>query len=155
MTRKLSVLFVLAFFVMSLGSVAFAANAAKAKPAAQSKSFVSDASGLKSRMLSDNEGSGAPTFGKPTTAWPTTLGYYMINEVQVGSTEFDWQSNDSQQRQVVMGSDNKIHTVWINATLVWTCRSSLGLLYRIYGWRWYRTSLGLSRRYPVVAVTVP
>jgi len=41
----------------------------------------------------------------------------MMSEINVGSTDFDWQSNDRQQRQVVMGINNKIHTVFIHRSV--------------------------------------
>jgi hypothetical protein len=111
MTRRLSVLFVLAFFVMSLSSMAVAANA---KNAGQSKPFILNTAVEENIPAIDNFDSPVATSGKPATTPRASLGYFMAGEVQVGSTEFDYQSNDRQQRQVTMGSDNRIHTVWIN-----------------------------------------
>jgi hypothetical protein len=111
MTRKLSVLFVLAFFVMSLGSAAFAASA---KKASHRSSVGGETFAPAIVTLSDNDGSSAATSGKPTVTQPTALGYYMAGDVTVGTTDFDWQSNTGrQQRQVVIGSDNRLHTVWM------------------------------------------
>ena len=111
MTRRVSVLFVLAFFVMSLGSLAFAAKAEQAdrnSPSVSEPEFAP--MGMTPRH---DDGSRVVTSGKPGTAQPTSLGYYMVlGTVTVGSTEVDFQSYDSQQRQVAIGSDNKIHTVW-------------------------------------------
>jgi hypothetical protein len=111
MTRKLSVLFVLAFFVMSLGSMAVAANA---KNASQGKLITNFEAIPKTMTLSDDVSGDAASSGKPVTAPRAALGYFMLGDVQVGSTEFDYQSNDRQQRQVTIGSDNRIHTIWIN-----------------------------------------
>ncbi|GEM_PF-1637499 len=110
MTRKLSLLFVLALFAMSLSSMALAATA---KTVTQSKSFISDATAPAERVFTDDAGSSAATSSKLPAAPPTSLGYYMASDVVLGSTEFDWQSNDKQQRQVVMGTDGRIHAVWI------------------------------------------
>ncbi len=111
MTRKLSVLFVLAFFVMSLGSAAFAANA---KKASHRSSVGGETFAPAIVTLSDNDGSSVATSGKPTATRPTALGYYMAGDVTVGTTDMDWQSNTGrQQRQVVIGSDNRLHTVWM------------------------------------------
>jgi PKD repeat protein len=89
--------------------------AANAKTATQSSRIIGEASTLNTMTILDNEGSGAAMSGKPTTARPAALGYYMLGpgEVLVGNTDFDYQSNDRQQRQVVMGSDNRVHTVFI------------------------------------------
>jgi hypothetical protein len=115
MTRKLSVLLVLAFFVMSLVSVALAANAKKAGPTKQKKSGADVCAPALRTPAEIAEGSDAASYSKPTTPRSTALGYYMATEVQVGSTEFDWQSNTGrQQRQIVIGTDNRLHTLWIN-----------------------------------------
>ncbi len=88
---------------------------ANAKTAGHSSSSVSEASAPAIMTPSDNDGSvAAATFGKRTTTQPTALGYYMLGpgEVLVGNTDYDYQSNNRQQRQVVMGGDNRIHTVF-------------------------------------------
>jgi hypothetical protein len=123
MTRKLSVLLILAFFVMSLGSAAFAAKATTAVQSKPSGLDVSASADIMAKHLTE-AGVGAVTSGKPTSQ-PTAMGYYMqvLGQVIMGTTEFDWQSNDRQQREIAMGTDNRIHSVWINRALGGTDRS--------------------------------
>ena len=106
---KLLILFLCA---IASATAVFAANA---KTASQSSPLISAPQiAPKTMTPSDDAVGGTEAYGKPTTTQPTALGYYMQvqGEVQVGTSAFDYQSNDRQQRQVVMGSDNRIHTVF-------------------------------------------
>jgi hypothetical protein len=90
------------------------ALAANAKTAGQSKLLVSEASAPAVLTPSDNDNGDTATFGKRTATRPTALGYYMTGEVQLGSTEYDWQSNSQrQQRQIAIGSDGRVHNVFM------------------------------------------
>jgi hypothetical protein len=127
MTRKLSVLFVLAFFVVSVGSAAFAANA---KTAGHSSPLTSaPQAAAKTMTPSDDAVGGTEAFGKPETTEPSALGYYMMSAVPVGTSPFDYQSNDRQQRHVVVGSDNRIHTVFMYRGMGQTAASSRTVRY--------------------------
>jgi hypothetical protein len=110
MTRRLSVLLVLAFFVMSFSSLAIAA---KAKVAENNSSSYSEQMSAKQLLNRTNDdGAGIAASGKPASQ-PASLGYYMtLGTQQVGISELDLQAWNSEYRQVVIGSDNKIHTIW-------------------------------------------
>ncbi len=88
--------------------------AAQDKTAGQDKRLDDGRQTAKIETVLDDDGRDAVTSKVEIAPPPMAMGYYMLGEVQVGSTEFDYQSNRSQQRQIAVGSDGRVYNVFMH-----------------------------------------
>jgi hypothetical protein len=144
MTRKISVLFVLTIFVLSLGVSAFAAKAVSGRTGVDPRDIVPLSSLSPASVHSgvdDVAGDGQPIITPGGFASFIDLGYTMATSRNIGSTYQDYQKNGSMGRQIVYGGGDGglgsgTDSTWVhNVFMVLPGASTASRAVSYYAWR--------------------